>query len=264
MNGTYTRVKWSMSQDTYSTDVFGIEVSWDNNEALANESVNVDEQAEAGLIATKTLKVAREARVSEALFNTTTFTGADYYADETGAKWDTLTVSEINDRIVFAQKKLYARYGLQKKHLTMILHPDIIDMVANMIAEEEGIVNNVAVKLMSTTEQAEVVRKRFGLKAIMETTAPYNDLPFSNDEQDEANFKDIYPEDMVLLGVLSDGKVGFKGAGLGWQPVYKKATSDFEIEQYAEPGKDGQVIRAKEWRGTKVRKEWGFLFDNVK
>jgi len=261
-NGTYSRVKWSMSSDQYETDVKGIEVSWDNNDALANESINVDEQAEAGFIAANTLKISREARVSQALFNPTNFTGADFSITE-AARWDTLTIDALNDRITFGQKKLYKRYGLQKKHLTLIIHPDVIDKLVGKIAIEEGIKETISVKLMTSSEQGEVLRKRLGLKEVIATTAPYNDMPFTEEEQDGANFTDIYPSDRALLCVLADGKKGFKGAGIGWQPVYRKATTDFEVEQYAEPGKDGQVIRAKEWRGIKIRKEWGFLFSNV-
>jgi len=261
-NGSYKRVKWGMGSDFYETEVYGIEASWDNMEAMANETVQINERTESGLIATGILKTSREARVSEALFNTTTFTGADYYKDETAKKHSAMTLDEISEAYKAAQGKLFKRYGLRMHHLTQIAHPDYIDMLVKKIAKDNTIYATTNVALMTKEEQGEVVRKYFGLKEIVSTTAPYNNIPFSDDEN-TPNFEDIYPRQMMILGVLSQGSVGFKGPGLGWQAVFSKFTKDFEIEEYAEPGTDGQVIRAKEWRGTKVREDWGFLFDNV-
>jgi len=261
-NGSYSRVKWAMGSDYYETDVFGIEVSWDNMEAKANEAVMVDEQSEASLIATGILKTGREARVSESLFDTNVFTGADYTSTE-AAFWGTLTPSEVEVRLKVGEAKLFKRYGLRRKHLSFVAHPNLINAMVGMIAKEDGIAQTTAVMLMSEDEQAEVVRKRYHFKEVVSTTAPYNDLPANYGEYTEANFDDIYPENMALLCVLANGKTGFKGAGVGFQPVYRKFTTDFEIEQYAENGVDGQVIRAKEWRGIKIRPGYGFLYTAV-
>ena len=263
-NGGYNRVKWAMGSDYYETSVYGIEADWDNMEALANASIEVDEQAMAGAIVVGIVKTNRDARVSEAVFNTTVFTGVDYYSDETANKWS-LKTTIVLDRLTLGQKKLFKRYGLRLQNLDLLCHPDLIAKLADNIASEDGISQTTAVKLMTVAEQEEIVRKRFGLKSVVSLLAAYNDMPFSPDPENpgSSNYTDIFPTTMAMLCVLSDGRKGFGGIGLGWQPVFTKMTDDFEVEQYAEPGTDGQVIRAKEWRGVKVNKNWGFLFNNV-
>jgi hypothetical protein len=266
-DGSYKRVRWSMGKDFFETSVYGVECDWDNMEALANSTEEVDEQTEAGMVATGILLNSREARVSEAFFNTTTFTGSDYSSDEAGNKWD-LEGTDILARLEIGQAKLYKRYGLWLHHLTLALHPTLISKMVDNIAVEAGVDGNrtTSLKLLPHDKKAAVIADRYGLKEVISLSAPYNDqgwLSGSDTSVEEANFTDIYDKTKAMLYLPSNPKVGFRGPGIGWQPVFEKMTKDYEIEQYAEPGVDGQVIRAKEWRGTKVRKGFGFLYRNV-
>lgn len=262
-DGSYKQIKFSMTKDFYDTDVYGIEVPIDNMQAIADGSIGLDDQVESATIAVDTLLTSREARVSDEIFNTTLFTGSAYTSDETATKW-TDAATDLDARLTVGQKELQKRFGYKKKHLDLVINYDLVDVMAKNIAKEEGIKETKQVLTLPTSEKAEVIRSRYGLRSVMAVASVANSLGFDAGEGRAASFTDIYPEDMALLCRLGKKGGNMSTAGVAWQPVMSKLTTDYEVEQYDTPAKDGTVIRAKEWRGVKVNTKFGFLYTNIK
>ncbi len=263
-NGSYKRLEWAMTKDFFDTSIYGIEVPIDNMEAYTDEVIGVDDQAEAGKIAVGALMTGREARVSTGLFDKEEFTGADYSSDESGSSWlDKAT--DLDARLEVGKAKLFNRYGLRLHHLTLVLHIDMITKLARIIAKEEGIKETKQVLLLSESEKAEIVRQRYGVKKIVAIQAVFNDVAYWDGESQPASFEDIYPDDMAMLCLLVEGtSTVARSKGVAWQPVFTKMAKDYILEQYSTPVHDGEVVRAKEWRGLKIQKQWGFLYFNIK
>jgi hypothetical protein len=55
----------------------------------------------------------------------------------------------------------------------------------------------------------------------------------------------------------------WKIGGLGRQPVYTKLTNDYIMESYDESAKDKRIVRAKDWRGQKVFRDYGFRISGI-
>ena len=88
-DGSFPRSDWTWSDDSYLTYEYGFEEEIDLTEALKDEEY-LDQEAISAELAWQGLLLGRESRVAEALFNTSTFTGATNTVGITN-EWDDAT-----------------------------------------------------------------------------------------------------------------------------------------------------------------------------
>ena len=255
-SGAYDRTTFNLAEDDFRTRLYGCEEAIDNIAELETSSIFSQEEV-AGMMARNRLLLGREKRVADTVFNTTTFTGAGY----TGAAskvWSDVT-ADFRDDIWEAHKKIRSRLMLGLGSMSLILTSDRIRDMIETLAAKDAIKYNVAMLLNNEASQLSALATYIGVKQIVavDPMADKAGLDLKGD------FDFLYPNNQAMLAVLSGGANSWRIGGLGRQPVFTKLASDYLMESYDEEATDTRVVRAKEYRGQKVFKDYGFLLTGI-
>lgn len=257
-NGSYASGDWRLQKDSFESEVHGFEMRVDLIEAMVMGEI-LDERLAASQMARDTLFIDREFRVSQAVFNTTTFATAKYTL-AVANKYDT-DLATIKADIKVGADAIKKRMGIGKKMLSYICNDELIDEMVTNISKITSISNNVALELEDEKLRTAALVRYLGIKEIVSVSSLYDTTGLNTDS--DAEFDDMWRKDYAMLAALSPTTNSWKAGGLGRQPTYAKLTKDWVAESYFNPVVDGEVMRVKDYRGEKVFKDFGFLFTGL-
>jgi len=256
-DGTYNRGQWEWSEETYTTREYGFEEPSDNVNALIWEDY-IDQEETSATLAYQGLLLAREARIAAAVYNTTTFTGAGGTLAITH-EWDDATNAVPWSDVDTGAGKIRAKSFIRKNQLSLVLNAKQFKVVMKT-DEITGTVQYVEpIERMPEARKKEFLAEYLGIKEVVVVDSLYDSAGLSQD----STVTDFWSDEYMMLAYLTPGGSGWRTPGLGRQPVYAKYSSDFIIEEYDEPKINGKVFRAREYRGTVLDANFGFLFSNA-
>jgi hypothetical protein len=260
-DGSFPRSEWKWSDDSYVTYEYGFEEEIDLTEAL-KDSEYINQEAESSELAWQGLLLGRESRVAEAMFNTTTFTGATN-TDSITNGWDSAATctpwKDIDDRA----KIIRSKCALPKSALTLVTSEDNIEYMM-LSAEVKGYFqySGAYADLIKSTIKAKAafLAGYLGIKRIVPVQSLYDTSGIGS----SANIGKFWSNEYAMLCYQPEGKVTLKTQCLIKQLNWSAYSTDFVMEEYEVPERRKLVIRAREHRGIKVNTDYGFLIQHCK
>ena len=254
--GAYSRSTFNLTEDSFTTKVFGAEEGVDLISKIATSDI-LDEETVAATIARNRLLLSREKRVADAIMNTTTFTGAKY-TGAVGTAWDD-SAADFRSDIRDAGSILRERLGVDLSGLSLILTMDRVRDMVETLAGLDSIKYTQTIDLQSDSGRVSALKQFIGVKEIITGDAMGNSAGLGLDSK----FEFLWANDKAMLTLLSPATQSWKLGGLGRQPVFSKLTNDYIMESYDQESHDMRWVRAKEQRGEKVFKDFGYLLTGL-
>lgn len=254
--GTFQRGEWVWGNDNFETFERGYEEIVDNVEALENSEI-FNEEVISAQIAVNQLKLAREKRVADAVFNATTF--ASDLVTPTN-EWDDATNATPFANITTAYDAFFAKSGRARTELHFLMNDIVFRNVIRSDEVRNSVIYTSAIENMSPEKKAQFLADFFVIKKIDIATS------FSDSTDlgiEEATFARLWSNEYGMLYLPSPSIPSWKVPGLGRQPAYSKFTKDYKLESYAEEQTDSVIIRARDYRGEYINTKFGVLLDNL-
>jgi len=255
---TFQRGQWVWGNDSFATYEYGYEEPVDNVEALENADI-FNEEVVSASIAKSQLFLAREKRVADKIFSTTTFNGAANTLVVT-EEWDDATNAVLEANITAAQAKLFAKAGVPRSQCSLLIN----DIVFGNAMRTDKVRNDIKytkdINSASRAEQSRYLADYLHIKRVIVATS-FSDGTGLGIE--DAVFESLWSNEYGLYYLEMPNIDSWKPPGIGKQPVYKKFSPDYRMESYIEPQSDATIIRAREYRGEYVNVTYGILLSNL-
>ena len=115
--GVFNRINMVTEDMTYKCIDRGLEIPVTEDDR-ANYASDFEVELESTQVLKQSMMMEREVRVKDLVFNTTTFTGAPLYTDNSGSPWATTTTNVIQ-QIVAAKEKIRLGTGVTPNALIL-------------------------------------------------------------------------------------------------------------------------------------------------
>jgi len=234
--GTFNRVELYMDDLAYACVDHGLEgkVTDRDREKYANDFDAEVEKTQAIKIK---MRLAREKRVKELVFNTTTFTGSDLYTDNSSAPWDTVG-SAVIKQIQTAREKVRLNCGVPADSM-IISESSFINLLNNTEIKAKFPGATVITEAMMRAQMGAI----FGITNLQVGQAVYN----SADENQDFSGSEIWPDDYALVAVLGEEGLPLTEPQLGRTILWENYISDIEyVESYREEQTKSDIIRVEQ------------------
>jgi hypothetical protein len=256
--GSFKRSEWVHDTESYTTAHYGYEETIDEIEALENDDI-FDEEMISARVASSQLRLAREKRVADAVFNTTTFaSGNDTQA--AAAVWSNASTANIFLDFDNAFVKIHAKTGIPKAALTGIVTETALRSVIRSEKVLANIKYTMAPELMTAEQQAQMIASFLGIKGLIVADSVI-DTTLTGIAK--GVFTGIWNPQLAMLAYISQAAPSWKSKGLGRQPRWSKFSNDFRVESYDEESTASRVVRVREQSGEKVFKTFGTIITGV-
>ena len=242
-NGTaYGRVELYMEDMPYACVDHGLE-----GQVTDRDRAKFADDFDAELEKTAAVKVkmllAREKRVKNLIFNTTTWTGTALYTDNSGSPWDNIA-TDIIDQIGKAKEKVRLNTGVPANAL-------IIGEAAmqNMLKNTKIIARFPGTAVITEAILRAAMAAIFGLQDLIVGQAAYN----SADEGLAASMTDMWGDDYAMVAALGAEGMPMSEPQLGRTILWQSFISDIEyVESYREEQTKSDIIRVEHSVDEKV------------
>lgn len=207
------------------------------SEDIALAMSEYDAEAEVTLDVHRKLLVEREIRVKELVLNTSTWTGAALYTDNSGSPWAT-TSTDIIAQVNAAKEKVRINTGYVPNTLVMGQVP-----MNHLLVNDDIISRFPGSPIISEAMIRAQLAAIFGLENLVVGKQVYNS---ANQGQDYVG-ADIWGEQFVQVCKLSMGSL--RSGGLGRTMIWSAMDSIGEspVETYPEEQTDSTIIRDREY-----------------
>lgn len=256
--GTYKRSEWVWGKTTFTTAEYGYEELINNVQALEHADI-FDEEVVAARIGYSQLRLAREKRVADAIFNTSTFTGTPN-VQAAGTAWTTPASADPWKNFDDAYTKIKAKAGLPKSALTAIIPELAFRRAMKVDAVIENVKYTQNIEVLPMNQKAQFFADYLGVKNIHVVDSIIDSTPQGIEA---ADFGAIWDETMAMLAYLSPESPSWKTPGLGRQPRWSKFAKDVKVDSYDENNTDSRVVRTREFSGEAVNTTFGVLLTGV-
>lgn len=237
--GSFNRISITGEDLAYLCKNYGLEIPITDEERRRYVD---DFQVELEKIAILRLRMqlSRELRVKNLIFNTTTWTGAALYTDNSGSPWDD-TDTGIISQVVAAKEKVRSNTGV-KANALIVGEAAVQNMIKNT-----GIIarfpNDTLVTVDLLRQQMAAL---FGLQKLIVGDAVYN----SSDQGQSFSGSDIWPDDYAMVSKVADGPgspitTPCIGRTLRWTDMVNNVTG--APEQYREPQTKSEIYRMEDY-----------------
>jgi hypothetical protein len=238
----YNRVDLYLEDMDYTCVDHGLEAQLTDRD---REKFRDDFDAEVEKIKSIKLKMslAREKRVKDLTFNTTTWTGASLYTDNSGSPWDTVTTNIIG-QVAAAKEKVRLGAGVIADSL-------IVGEAAfqNML-QNTGIIGRFPGATLVTQAMIEAAMSAiFGLEQLIVGGSVYN----SADEGQTYSATDMWGDDYAMVALLGREGLPITEPQLGRTILWERYTPDLVYaDEYREEQTKSDVYRVEESIDEKV------------
>ncbi|MBA7609799.1 hypothetical protein ES703_16993 [subsurface metagenome] len=231
----FNRVELYMDDMAYACEDHGLEgqVTDRDKEKYADD---FDAEVEKTQGVKIKMMLAREKRIKDMIFNTTTWTGGDLYTDNSTNPWDTVT-TDIIAQIVAAKEKVRLNTGVPANAL-------IIGEAAmqNLLKNDDIIARFVAVTVITEVILRSAMSAIFGLQDLIVGQAAYN----SADEGQDASMSDMWGDDYAMVAALGEEGLPMTEPQLGRTILWQNYIPDIEyVETYREEQTKSDIVRVE-------------------
>ena len=240
--GTYGRVTLYMDDMSYSCVNRGLEAQV-TDEDVENYVDDFDAELEKTAIIKIKMRLAREKRVKDLIFNTDTFTGTPLYTDYSSAPWDAAG-SGIIKQVQTVREKVRLNCGLPPNAL-IISESSMINLMNNTEIKAKFPGATVITEEMLRSQMAAIL----GIRNLIVGQAVYN----SADEGQDFTGSEIWPDDYAMVAVLGNESLPISEPQLGRTIVWDPYADSLEyVESYREEQTESEIIRVKNFTDEKV------------
>jgi len=229
---TANRIELYMDDMSYQCVDHGLEgtVTDRDREKYANDFDPEVEKTQAIKIK---MRLAREKRIKDLVFNTSMWTGGDLYIDNSAAPWD-VAASGIIKQVQTGREKVRLNCGIPADSM-IISESTLINMMNNtqVLGKFPGAL--VLTEAMLRAQMAAI----FGIRNLIVGQAVYN----TADEGQDFSGGEIWPDDYALLAVLGEEGLPLTEPQLGRTILWEEYISDIEyVWMYRENQTKSDVI----------------------
>lgn len=234
--GSYNRDNFDAEDKTFNCEEYGTEQPIDDGERILYAK-DFDADMVAVRVATRRLMAAQEKRIADLVLNTTTFTGATLYTDNSGTPWDTVS-TDIIAQVGAAKEKVRQNSGMKANALIM-----------GWSNIERCIINtNIRASISPThvTSYDEIISRLaslFGLRYIIVGDAVRN----TANEGIAFSGSDVWNDDYVMVARVVENPEDLSEPGLGrtflWTP---DSPENVTVEEYREEPIRSDVFRVRQ------------------
>lgn len=191
--GAYPRDSFDKDDVSYRCEEKGLEGELADDQRAFYSSDFDAEMVTVGLTRDR-LARAREKRVKEAIFNTTTFTGSDLYTDNSGTPWDA-AATVIPTQIEAVKQQMRQNCGMQPN--TIVFGAS---QVPNLQANTDLIDRLKYTQVLTFDAIVSQLSALFGIPNVIIAGAVRNVAP----EGETLSVSDIWPDDYAWFGVVPE------------------------------------------------------------
>lgn len=239
---TYNRVDLYMDDMAYACVDHGLEGQITDRDREKYSS-DFDAEVEKTQAIKIKMKLAREKRVKDLVFNTTTWTGADLYTDNSGAPWDA-AASAVIKQIQTAREKVRLNCGVPADSM-IIGESAFINLLNNTEIKAKFPGATVITEAMMRAQMGAI----FGIQNLIVGQAVYN----SADEGLTFTGAEIWPDDYALVAVLGTDGLPMTEPHLGRTILWENYIPDIEyVEMYREEQTKSDIVRVEQSIDEKV------------
>lgn len=233
--GNYNRDGFSAKDRQYNCEEFGLEGPLDDGER-ALYATDFDAELTTVQIVTRRVLQAQERRIAAVVFNTTTFTGAALYTDNSANPWDNVA-TDVAAQVRAAREKVRSNSGLEPNALIMS-KANIDRLLANTGIKD-------AIKYVARLTEAEILNALadiLGIKKIIVGKGIYN----SAKEGKAFISADIWSDDYALVAVIDASErlsVPSVGRTFLWSA---DSPENATVEQYRDDAARSDIFRVRQ------------------
>lgn len=240
--GTFNRVSLYATDLSYSCVNDGLEGTLPDGQ---RENYADDFDAELETVAGIKIKmmIAREQRVKNLIFNTTTWTGSSLYTDNSGSPWDNVATNIIS-QVGAAKEKVRLNTGVPADSLV------IGEAAMQNVLKNTGIIARFpGASLITEAMLRANLAAIFGLEQLLVGQAAYN----SADEGQTATMADMWGDDYAMVAALGRDGMPLSEAQLGRTILWQPYTAEMEtVEQYREQQTKSDVFQVERCINEKI------------
>jgi len=191
--------------------------------------------------------LARELRVKNLVFNTTTWTGSDLYTDNSSAPWDAAG-SAVIKQVQTAREKVRLNCGVPADSM-IISESSLINLMNNTEIKAKFPGATVITEAMMRAQMGAI----FGISNLIVGQAVYN----SADEGQDFSGAEIWPDDYAMIAVLGEETLPMTEPQLG-RTITWDAYVDVEgeelvyVEMYRENQTKSDIINVEQSIDEKI------------
>lgn len=185
------------------------------------------------------LLTQHEKRVAAKLFNTSTFTGASLYTDDSSSHPWATTSTKIATRLEVAAEIIRGQTGYGLERLSLIVNQTNLN---RMLANEDLRERSIYVAEATRAQLIQSIAAKIGLKEVVVGSAVRNT---ANKAQAFASGP-VWSSNYVMLAVLSDNPSDFRQPTIARTILWQRSTPDiFTVDQFRDDDREGTVYRVK-------------------
>jgi len=231
----YNRINTEGVDISYDCPEYGLEHVVDDSERSLYEN-DFDADAVAAEVLAHAVLLQMEKRAHSAIFNTTTWTGASLYTDNSSAPWDSASTDAIGQVLAAAE---LVRQNCGMKPNALILS----EIQAKNLTLNTAIINRFPGAALITLEMLrQAIASIFGVQRLIVAGGVRN----SAIEGQTYSGADIWSDDYAMLAVIADQGAPLPTPCVGrtmlWVP---DSPLEIVMEQYREEQSRGDVFRAR-------------------
>lgn len=188
------------------------------------------------------LLMAQEIRIAALIFNTTTWTGASLYTDNSGAAWGTAT-SAVIAQIAAAKTKVRDNAGVEPDALII----DAVNM-DNLLKNDDILARFPGAAVVDERMIRANLAAIFGLEHLLVGKKRYD----SAKEGQAFVSASVWGDTYAMVAKISNGSIG-RTPGLGRTILWTADTPEnVTVDQYREEQTEGEIYRVKQYTDEKV------------
>lgn len=240
-DGGYNRDTFEAEDVTYSTEEKGLECKSDDS--LQRKYANDFDvgRLSAQFVMDKILR-EQEIAVATALFNATTWSGSDYYTDNSAAPWST-TTTDVVSQINAARVKVFTLTGMDPRTL-IISYKNALYLTNN-----DDLVGRATYTGAMGNELGAKLAAWLDLDTVLIGNGVYN----SADEGRTLSMTNIWSDTYAMLALTApEGAIG-RTPCVGRCPLWTADSPvNVMVEQYRDERVRSDVYRVRQYTGVKV------------
>lgn len=232
----YNRINFGAKDRSYRCEEFGLEIPVDDQERALYMS-DFDAESAAMQVLGRVLALEREIRVKDAVFNTTTFTGASLFTDKSGTPWSTASTDWIA-HVLDAKELVRKNCGMVPDSL-VIGAETLTNLYKNTKTKDQF--KGIDVITLEALERA--ILSVTGLRNLIVGNARFN----SAAEGETFSGDDVWSKKYAMVAVLAPGEgAALPTPSLGRSFLWiEDSPVDYVVEMYREEQSRGDIFRAR-------------------
>jgi hypothetical protein len=231
----YNRDTFEAKDKSFACEEHGLEGPLDDSE---RELYRSDFDAELATVQTTGRRVllAQEMRIAAALFNTTTFTGASLYTDNSGSPWDN-AATDVIAQVRAAKEKVRQNTGMMPNAIWFS------EENLNRLKANTGI--KAAIQYVARLTDAELnnaIADLFGIPLVLIARS------IKNTAKEGAAFSgaDVWSDDYVQLGVIAPQDSSLREPSVGRTILWSADSPENQtVEQYRDETVRSDIFRVR-------------------